>query len=630
MTFYIKNMENTNKNNILNKNISNFNKSTGSFKNATHNKSPLKVKRRPAAPQFETNLGADNETTHIPPLAPGDIRILHLGGVEEIGRNMSMIEYMDSIVIIDCGVQFTESHTPGIDFILPNTKYLEEKKDKIKGMIITHGHLDHIGAIPYIMPRIGNPTIYSRNFTSLMIRKRQEEFPYLEALNINIVEKTDTITLGDLKVRFFGVSHAIPDSMGVIVETPWGDVVHTGRLRLSSGEEIINNQDTETFKDFENRNTILLMSGSAYGETEGYSISISDIENQISNIIRKGDGRIFFNAYSTQIEKIACIFRLANDMGKKVVIDNKAFKKNVSAAIESNVISQSIFDKVYMPLESLTEDNKNDKNYIIITSAEDDDEFSTLLRISSSSHKYWTLNETDTVVMGNTQVMGSERKVQNLKDKLSRLGAHVVHMRTSDYNTAGYAYAGELSYMHRKIQPKFFIPVHGYHYMLRVHADMARKGLAIDESSVIVPETGTIVEIKNQGTKIVTLREKAASDLIVVDGTSVGKVQEVVLRDRQMLGEDGMFVVIGIIDSHTHTLKKSPDIISRGFVYLKESQELLFQARGLCKKTIEDYLERHKNYDIDELRAEISDVISKFLGQKTAKKPSIIPVVISV
>ena len=274
-------------------------------------KSPLKVKRRPAAPQFETNLGADNETTHIPPLAPGDIRILHMGGVEEIGRNMSMIEYMDSIVIIDCGVQFTESHTPGIDFILPNTKYLEERKDKIKGMIITHGHLDHIGAIPYIMPRIGNPTIYSRNFTSLMIRKRQEEFPYLEPLNITIVEKTDSITLGDLKIRFFGVSHAIPDSMGVIVETPHGDVVHTGDLRLDHDHGIPTEREIKSFSTFEKSNVLLMMSDSTNCENPGFSISDRIVFENIDRIIKDVKGRLIISSFSSQVERMLMMLQTA-------------------------------------------------------------------------------------------------------------------------------------------------------------------------------------------------------------------------------------------------------------------------------------------------------------------------------
>jgi ribonuclease J len=222
----------------------------GPAKRPSYNR-PARPNRKSTAPEFESRL-SESETTHIPPLKDGDVRIIHLGGVEEVGRNMSMIEYKDSIVIIDCGVQFTETHTPGIDFILPNTAYLEERKDKIKAMLVTHGHLDHIGAIPYIMPRIGNPTIYSRNFTALMIRKRQEEFPFLDPLKINIVEKGDTITLGDLKVTFFGVTHAIPDSMGIMVETPYGNIVHTGDLRLEHNDNVPTKEEEDRYKVFEN------------------------------------------------------------------------------------------------------------------------------------------------------------------------------------------------------------------------------------------------------------------------------------------------------------------------------------------------------------------------------------------
>jgi ribonuclease J len=234
-----------------------------------------KKEKKLVQPVFESHMGEPDETAHIPALADGDIRIIHLGGLEEIGRNMSMVEYKDTIVVIDCGIQFSEQSTPGIDFILPNTKYLEERKHKIKGVFITHGHLDHIGAIPYIMPRIGNPNIYTRNFTNLMIRKRHEEFPYLEPLKINIIEKNSSVTVGDLKVNFFGVSHAIPDSMGIMIETPYGDIVHTGDLRLDHVDCIPSAREEKQYEIFKDRKTLLLMTDSTNCENPGFSISDS-------------------------------------------------------------------------------------------------------------------------------------------------------------------------------------------------------------------------------------------------------------------------------------------------------------------------------------------------------------------
>lgn len=578
-----------------------------------------------AGPRFDTTVSAKRETDHIPPLKDGDIRIIHLGGVEEIGRNMSMVEYKDSIIVIDCGVQFTETHTPGIDFILPNTRYLEENKHKIKGVMVTHGHLDHIGAIPYIMPRIGNPQIYARLFTSLMIKKRQEEFPHLAPLTMNVVEKGDTITFGDLKVRFFGVSHAIPDSMGIIIETPYGDIVHTGDLRLDHDNGIPTDDEIERYEVFKDRNVLLLMTDSTNCENPGFSISDRIVYKNIEDVIRETPGRLIVSTFASQVERMIHMLMTAEKYGKKVVIEGRSMKTNVEVAKLANMLH--VRPETLIPIEDLT--RYPDNKVLVMATGAQGEEFAALGRIANKTHKYVRLTPRDTILMSSSVVPGNERAVQNLKDKLSRQGAHLIHYKTSDVHSSGHANAEELVWIHNKIHPKFFIPVHGYHYMLRMHADIERR-LGMMEENIIIPDNGMVIEIQNGGDKIVALKEKAPCEMIVVDGTSVGKIQDVVMRDRQTLAEDGMFVVIGVIDSHTHQLKKSPDLISRGFVYLKESQDLLYQTRLLTKKVIEDALARGGFVNLDQMKQDVSEATTKFLLQKTAKRPVIIPVIISV
>ena len=324
---------------------------------ATNNNSSAKKDFKPkkdkkiVQPVFEMKMGSADETSHIPPLADGNIRIIHLGGVEEIGRNMSMVEYKDTIVIVDCGIQFSESSTPGIDFILPNTKYLEERKDKIKGVFITHGHLDHIGAIPYIMPRIGNPNLYTRNFTSLMIRKRHEEFPYLDPLKIKIVEKTDAIDLGDLKVSFFGVSHAIPDSMGIIIETPYGDIVHTGDLRLDHEHGVPSERELKQYAPFKNRKTLLLMTDSTNCENPGFSISDSVVYNNIEVAMRDTPGRLIVSTFSSQVERMLFMLETAEKYGKKVVVEGRSMKTNVEVARLADMMK--IKPETIIPIETM-------------------------------------------------------------------------------------------------------------------------------------------------------------------------------------------------------------------------------------------------------------------------------------
>lgn len=576
-------------------------------------------------PRFDTTVTGKRETDHIPPLKDGDIRVIHLGGVEEIGRNMSMVEYKDTIVIVDCGVQFTETTTPGIDFILPNTRYLEEHKHKIKGVFITHGHLDHIGAIPYIMPRIDNPPLYARFFTSLMIKKRQEEFPHLSPLTINVIEKGDAVTMGDLKVRFFGVTHAIPDSMGVIIETPYGDIVHTGDLRLDHDDGVPTDEEVERYKLFENRTTLLLMTDSTNCENPGFSISDRVVYKNIENVIADTTGRLIVSTFASQVERMLYMLETAERYGKKVVVEGRSMKTNVEVAKLANMLK--VKPETLIPLEDMT--RYPDNKLVILATGAQGEEFAALGRIANKTHKFIRLTPRDTILMSSSVVPGNERAVQNLKDKLSRQGAHLIHYKTSDVHSSGHANHDEIVWIHRKIHPKFFIPVHGYHYMLRVHADIERK-LGMPEENIIIPDNGMVIEIQDGGNKIVQLKEKAPGDMIVVDGTSVGKIQDVVMRDRQMLAEDGMFVVIGVIDSQTHALKKSPDLISRGFVYLKESQDLLYQTRLLTKKIIEDGLARGGYNNLDQLKQDVAESTTKFLLQKTAKRPVIIPVIISV
>lgn len=583
------------------------------------------IRRPTVGPKFDTTVTGKRETDHIPPLKDGDIRVIHFGGVEEIGRNMSMVEYKDSIVIVDCGVQFTETTTPGIDFILPNTRYLEEHKHKIKGIVITHGHLDHIGAIPYITPRIDNPQIYARLFTSLMIKKRQEEFPHLPPLTINVIEKDDTVTFGDLKVRFFAVTHAIPDSMGIVIETPYGDIVHTGDIRLDHDNSIPTDDEIDRWKFFENRKVLLLMADSTNCENPGFSISDRIVYKNIESVIADAPGRLIVSTFASQVERMLYMLETAERYGKKVVVEGRSMKTNVEVARLANMLK--VKPETLIPIEDMQRYPEN--RLIVLATGAQGEEFAALGRISNKTHKFIRLTPRDTILMSSSVVPGNERAVQNLKDKLSRQGAHLIHYKTSDVHSSGHANADELLWVHRKVHPKFFIPVHGYHYMLRVHADLERK-LGMPEENIVIPDNGMVIEIQDEGNKIIKLKETAPGDMIVVDGTSVGKIQDVVMRDRQMLAEDGMFVVIGVIDSHTHTLKKSPDLISRGFVYLKESQDLLYQTRLLTKKVIEDSLARGGYSNLDQMKQDIAETTTKFLLQKTAKRPVIIPVIITV
>jgi len=538
---------------------------------------------------------------------------------------MTAIEFRDEIVVVDMGFMFSNENTPGIDYILPNTKYLEERKDKVKAVIITHGHLDHIGAIPYIMPRIGNPPIYSRLLTTVMIKKRQEEFPHVLPLDIKIVEKEETIRFKNFAVKFFAVTHTIPDAMGLIIETPFGDIVHTGDLKLDHSGGIPSDKEVDEFKIFEKRNVLLLMADSTNVERPGFSIPEHEVHKNIEEIVKNAKGRLIVGTFASLFERAMKVVEISEQHGKKVIVEGRSMKTNFEVARQLNLLKAK--KETIIPVEEM--DRYAPNQIVIVATGSQGEEFAALMRMANKTHKFIKINKTDSVVLSSSIIPGNEQSVQKLKDNLSRQGAHIIHYQTSDVHSSGHANRDETAWIHRKIGARFFVPVHGYHYMLRVHADLAR-ALGMPAENVIIPDNGMIIEIAEEGKIIFARKEFAPRNMVLVDGSAVSDIQDVVLRDRQMLAQDGIFVVIITIDSATGKLKKSADLISRGFVYLKENQELLRNARLIIKKTVEDSTYKMNPLNLDYVRENVTETITRFLLQKTAKRPVVIPVIISI
>ncbi|MEX0910071.1 MAG: ribonuclease J [Candidatus Paceibacterota bacterium] len=570
--------------------------------------------------------GLNRNQAPVPPIKEGDIRIITLGGVQEVGRNMTAIETKDDILLIDCGLQFNDPTTPGIDYILPNIQYLEENKDRIRGVVITHGHLDHIGAIPYVLHRIGNPTIYSRLLTTVMIKKRQDEFPQLPKLDIRTVEENQTLTLGGLKLSFYSVTHTIPESMGIIIDTPYGAIVNTGDMKLDHVDGIPTENEVKSYSIFKDKKVLALIADSTNVENPGWSIPEWRVHENLEKIISEVSGRLVIGTFASQMDRIIKIIEIAERHNKKVVIEGRSMKQNIEIIKHLNILK---------PKPGTFISNSEMANYppdkiLCLATGAQGDEFAALMRMSNKAHKQFRLTPSDTILLSSSVIPGNETAVQKLKDNLARQGVKIIHYRVSDVHASGHANQEEAVWIHKQIEPKFFVPVHGNHYMLRVHAGVAETRLGMSPKNVIIPDNGSVIEISEKGEKFTKLKETLPNTPMMVDGFTIGTMHDVVIRDRKLLSEDGMFVIVASIDPKTGRLRKSPDIISRGFIYLRESQDLLHETRNIIKDTIEQKTKNMHPIDFDALKNEVSESVGKFLYQKTAKQPLIIPVMIGV
>lgn len=582
--------------------------------------------RRSNGPTTLTPASRSTKADIIPPVGE-NIRIIPLGGVEEIGKNMTVVEIGDDIIVIDAGFQFKEEETPGIDYIIPNIRYLEERKHKIRALIVTHGHLDHIGGLPYIIDKIGYPPIYTRNLTAIMLRKRQAEFAHLKELDYRIIEKDNKITVGKLTVRFFAVTHTIPDSMGIIIDTPYGGIVTPGDFKLNHVNGIPTADEEKEYAIFDNEKTLFLMADSTNIENPGFSTPESIVHENLEQIIKDIKGRLIIGTFSSQFLRMIKIIEIAEKYNKKIVVEGRSMKMNIEIATLAGMFKV----KPDTLISAQDIDNYPPDRVIILATGAQGEEFAALMRMANKTHKFLRLTKRDTVLLSSSIIPGNEKTVQKLKDNLARQGAKIIHYRTSDVyiHSTGHANRGEVEWLHRKIKPRFFMPMHGTHYMLRIHAELAQQ-VGLPEDHVVVPDNGSIVEIVDKGERIVLRKEKAPHALMTVDGFSVGDVQEVVMRDRQLLAQDGIFVIVASVNTATGKLKKSPDIIARGFVYLRESQELLHEARFLIKKVVETTTEGMHPIDFEFVKEKLTEEMSHFLLQKTAKRPIVIPVVLGV
>jgi ribonuclease J len=581
----------------------------------------------PAAFRHGTNAG---EGRHKNAKASADgkkLRVMALGGLEEVGRNMMLVEYDGEIIIIDMGLQFPEENMPGIDYIIPNTACLEGREDWIKGVIITHGHMDHIGGIPHIMGKIGNPPVFTGKLTAGLIRKRCEEFRKCPLLNIAEINDDSRLRLGrSFTVEFLRINHSIPDAFSVIIHTPVGTIFHTGDFKIDYSPVNDKPADLNRIARIGGRGILLLVSDSTDSIEPGYQVSESSIGDEMDRIFEKLEGRIIIGTFASQISRIQKIFDLAEKHGRKIYLQGRSMNDNVEIAHRIGYLKFS--PRILIRDADLK--RLPDRKIIILGTGAQAENGAFLMRVVSGEHRSVTIKPGDTVIFSSSVIPGNERSIQNLKDMIVRQGARVIHYEMMDVHAGGHAKQEDLKLMMRLLKPQFFMPVEGNHYMLRAHADLAEQ-VGIPKENIFVADNGQVVEFAAAGREIrgALTREKVPTDYIMVDGLGVGDVSNIVLRDRRVMAEDGMIVVITTIDSKTGDPIGNPDIISRGFVYMKENRELIEKTRMRVKKLVKDHDPRTPADD-DYIKNKIRNDIGQFLFSQTKRRPMVLPVVIKV
>lgn len=551
------------------------------------------------------------------------VRWVALGGLEEIGRNMMFFEYGNEILAIDAGLQFPEEGTPGIDYIIPNVAYLEERKKNVKGIIITHGHYDHIGGIPYILQKLGNPPLYTTRLTKEIILRRQEDFPNSPKPNFQVVKGGDVVKISEnFTVKFFDVVHNIPDGFGMVIDTPVGKVVHPGEFKFDYDMEG-NPKGLDQWQWVGDQGIHTLMMDSTGAEMPGRALSERIVEAELEKIFRSAKGRIIVGTFASLLDRLNEILKIAEKLGRHVAISGLSMKNNILIAQRLGYMKPE--KGTMIAIEDIHK-YRDEKLMLLCTGAQGESK-ATLMRIANGEHKYIKIKKSDTIILSSSVVPGNERSVQNLKDNLARQGATIFHYKMLDIHSSGHAPQEELKTVMKLVRPKHFLPIHGYYFMRQRNAKLAQEAIGLKPEDTIMSDNGLVVELRKDSVTVTD--EQVPAYYVMVDGLGVGDVGEVVLRDRLALAQEGMLVIIATIDRDSGKLLKNPDIISRGFIYLKENQEILEEVRKKIR-IILGKIPHAQELDVDYAKSMIRDQVGQFLYNKTKRRPMVLPVIIEI
>ncbi len=555
--------------------------------------------------------------------AHGVLRVIPLGGLDEVGKNMMIFEYERDIVIVDMGFQFPEEDMLGIDYVIPDVGYLMDKLDRIRGVLITHGHLDHIGGIPYLLPRLGFPPIFSAKLTIGLVKKRLEEFHLERKARLHEVDPSKQLRLGNFLIDWFRVNHSIPDGLGIILRTPAGVAVHTGDFKFDYTPVFQQPADYAKIASLGSQNVVALFSDSTNALKPGYTMSEKKIGETLDEIIKTARGRIVIAAFSSLIGRIQQIINSAAFYGRKVFLSGRSMTDNISIAQRLQFIKAP--PGLVHPINKVGK--TKDEDALILTTGAQGEAMSALTRMSIGDHSQIIIKRGDTVVLSSSPIPGNERSIYTVINNLVRRGARVIFNQVMDVHTSGHAQREDLKLMINLVKPKYLVPIHGELFMRQAHAEIGRE-LCMPEHNTLILENGDVMEIQRGEAK--RTHEKVSANYIMIDGKGVGDVGAQIIMDRQIMAENGVLVVLFTADAKTKKLVCDPEVISRGFIYMKESQEIVNETVGVSKKAYEDAVMRMPQGRRGEIKAFIRGCLDRFSHRKIERHPLILPVIVEV
>ncbi len=548
------------------------------------------------------------------------LKIIPLGGLGEIGKNMMVLEYDDDIIIIDCGLMFPEEDMLGIDLVIPDLSYVVENRDKVRGIVVTHGHEDHIGALPYLLPQLDNVPIYSTKLTQGLISVKLKERRTREGVNLKVLATGKEITLGKFKVELFPVCHSIPDATGVIITTPEGIIIHSGDFKIDYTPVSGKGTDLSRLAQLGAQGVLLLLSDSTYAELPGYTPSEQVVGESLEHVIANAPGRVIVTTFSSLVSRVQQVIDAAAKYQRRVFIVGRSMSDTVHMALELGYLNAPVGILGRIDEVKGLPNNK----IVMVTTGSQGEPTSALVRMANRDHRHVHIQRGDTIVFSATPVPGNESLVNRTVDSIFKQGAQVMYDEMGKVHVHGHGSQEELKLLLNLVKPKFFVPIHGEYRHLSLHARLA-ESVGIAKDNIFVLEDGDVLELTSQTARVTG---KVGSGHVYVDGLSVGDVDGVVLRTRRMLSRDGIVVVIIAVNRQSGKLVGRPDIVTRGFVDTREFKDMMNESRELLAKTLDHSGGRVAEWSF--INTKVRDTLEKFYYQRTKRRPMILPFMVKV